>query len=406
MDAQIESYSIHSSVPETIRLHYLDWLRVLTILAIFVFHSTRFFDTDDWTIKNSTTYLFVDMWKDFADSWGMPLIMVISGASVFYALGKTSAGKYVKGILARLFLPLVLGIFTHVAYQVYLERLNKGSFSGSFLDFYPHYFEGMYGFGGNFAWMGLHLWYLELLFILSIIFLPLFLLLKKTSSGQRALQALGDFLARPGGVFLLALPVFLLINSLDTATWGNRDLGGWSVFIYPCFFISGFVIISNSKLQERIKKQRWTALVLGVLLSSAYLFVEYYKNIPVTFTFGGQLDDSLRGLSVWAWLLAVFGFGMQHLNSQTPFLKYANQAVLPFYILHQTVIVCIGYFVVRWNIPDLLKFALIIILSFLISIGLYEYLVRRSNLLRCLFGMKSLAQRAAPQGIEAPLPAP
>jgi glucan biosynthesis protein C len=406
METQIESMPAHNPLTASIRLHYLDWLRVLAILAIFFFHTTRFFDTDDWTIKNATTYHFVDAWKDFADSWGMPLILLISGASVFYALGKTSAGKYVKGILARLFLPLMLGIFTHVAFQVYLERLNKRSFSGSFLDFYPHYFEGMYGFGGNFAWMGLHLWYLELLFILSMIFLPLFVWLKRTSSGGRVLQALGDILALPGGLILFALPVFLLIINLDTATWGNRDLGGWSILIYPCFFISGFVIISNPRLQDRIREQRWAALVSGVILSSAYLYAEYSKNIPAAYSFGGKLDDGLRGLSVWCWLLAVFGFGMQHLNSQTPFLKYANQAVLPFYILHQTVIVCLGYFVVQWAIPDLLKFALILIVSFLITIGLYEFLVRRFNLLRFLFGMKLLIRANTLKDIEAPSPAP
>jgi len=406
METQIESVTAQNPSAASIRLHYLDWLRVLAILAIFIFHNTRLFDTDDWTIKNTTTYLFGDIWKDFADSWGMPLILLISGASIFFALGKSSAGKYVKGILARLFLPLSLGIFTHIALQVYLERLNKGTFSGSFLDFYPHYFDGMYGFGGNFAWMGLHLWYLELLFILSMIFLPLFVWMKKTSSGGRVLQALGDLLALPGGLILLAVPVFLLIINLDTATWGNRDLGGWSILIYPFFFISGFVIISNRRLQERIREQRWAALVSGLILSSAYLYGEYSNNIPPAYSFGGKLDDALRGLSVWCWLLAVFGFGMQHLNSQTLFLKYANQAVLPFYILHQTVIVCLGYFIVQWAIPDLLKFALIIISSFLITIGLYEFLVRRVNLLRFLFGMKPLWREEVLKDIEAPSPAP
>ena len=60
----------------------IDWLRVLAILAIFVFHTTRAFDPDGWSIKNPTTYTFLDVWKDFATSWGMPLILIISGASV------------------------------------------------------------------------------------------------------------------------------------------------------------------------------------------------------------------------------------------------------------------------------------------------------------------------------------
>jgi len=96
----------------------------------------------------------------------------------------------------------------------------------------------------------------------------------------------------------------------------------------------------------------------------------------------------LLSLSCWCWLLAILGFGMKHLNFNTSFLKYANEAVLPFYILHQTVIVSLGYLVVQWPIPDGLKFVCILPLSFLVSVSLYEFLVRRNNLLRVLFGMK------------------
>ena len=366
----------------------LDWLRVLAILAIFVFHSTRLFDTDDWSIKNPTTYSALDVWKEFAMTWGMPLILIISGASVFYALNTVRAGTYLKGLFARLFLPLVVGIFTHVAFQVYLEDLQKGTFKGSFWQFYPHYFDGMYGFGGNFAWMGLHLWYLEMLFIFSLLFLPLFLWLKKTNVGRIVLQASGNLLAKPGAVFLLTLPVIVLIIKLDPATWGNPDLGGWSVLIYPFYFLSGFLIISNQLLQTRICQMRWHSLALGLVLSPLYLFLEFQIDDPALSLLKNAFADPLRCLVAWSWLLAVLGFGMQNLNFNSPFLKYANEAVLPFYILHQTVIVVLGYFMVQWAIPDLLKFLLILIFSFFTIIGLYEFVVRRFNVMRFLFGMK------------------
>jgi peptidoglycan/LPS O-acetylase OafA/YrhL len=387
----------------SIRRYDIDWLRVLAVLAIFVFHCTRLFDTDDWSIKNTTTYLAVDVWKQFAMIWGMPLILMISGASVFYALGKVSPGKYIQGILGRLLLPLIVGMFTHIAFQVYLEKLQKGSFSGSFLAFYPHYFDGMYGFGGNFAWMGLHLWYLELLLILSLLCLPLFLWLKVSRLGEGMLKGLGNLLAFPGAVFLLALPLILLIDALDPATWGNRDMGGWSVFIYPCFFISGFVIISNQRLQDRIQKMRWISLGLALVLLAGYLLLVFQKSYPALYSLREDLDDPLVCLCAWGWLLAVLGFGMRHLNFTTPFLKYANEAALPFYILHQTIIVSLSFFIVQWAIPDLLKWLIILTTSFLVSVGLYEFLVRRFNLLRFLFGMKPFAKLPAARPRETAL---
>ncbi len=376
------------------RRYDLDWLRVLAILAVFVYHCALIFAPDPFSIKNSTTYQFIDDLGEFAGLWGMPLILLISGASAFYALGKVGPGNYVKGIVARLLVPLVVGIFTHIALQVYLENLHKGTFSGSFFDFYPHYFDGMYAFGGNFAWMGLHLWYLEALFIFSMLCLPVFLWLKNSPSGRRLLQGLGDFLAKPGAAYLLALPAIILIIVLDPKSWGTDVFGGWSMFIYLSFFVSGFVIASNERLQASIVRWRWVSLAAGILLSPAVLVLWAALGEPGFGTFERGFAMVPYCLNAWCWLLAIFGFGMKHLNVNTPLLKYANEAVLPFYILHQTVIVTLGYFVVGWAIPDGLKFLIILSGSFVVSMSLYEFLVRRNNLLRVLFGMKS-KQRAS-----------
>jgi peptidoglycan/LPS O-acetylase OafA/YrhL len=374
---------------KTVQRQYdLDWLRVLAILAVFVYHCALIFGPDPSSIKNSTTYQFVDDWSDFAGAWGLPLVFIISGASAFYALGKVGPGKFVKGIVARLLVPLVLGIFTHIVFQVYLERLHTGEFNGSFFDFYPHYFDGMYGFGGNFAWMGMHLWYLEALFLFSLLCLPLFVWLKNSPSGRRALQGLGDFLAKPGAVYLFALPTIILINLLDPETWGTPVFGGWSMFIYPCFFVSGFVIVSNERLQASIKRWRWHSLAAGILLVPTIEILWDALGDPSFGTWGFTLGVVPYCLNPWCWLLAILGFGMKHLHVNTPFLKYANEAVLPFYILHQTVIFSLGFFVVQWAIPDGLKFLIILFSSFALSMCLYEFLVRRNNLLRILFGMK------------------
>jgi peptidoglycan/LPS O-acetylase OafA/YrhL len=376
------------------RRYDLDWLRVLAILAVFIYHCALIFAPDPFSIKNSTTYQFIDDLGEFAGLWGMPLIFIISGASAFYALGKVSPGKYIKGIVARLLVPLIVGIFTHIAFQVYLENLHKRTFSGSFFDFYPHYFDGMYGFGGNFAWMGLHLWYLEALFILSLLCLPVFLWLKNSPSGRRLLQGVGDILAKPGAAYLFVLPVFVLINVLDPETWGTGVFGGWSMFIYPWFFVSGFVIVSNERLQASIMRWRWVSLAAGILLVPTIDILWDALGDPGFGTWGFVLGTVPYCLGAWCWLLAIVGFGMKRLNFNTPLLKYANQAVLPFYILHQTVIVTLGFFAVQWAIPDLLKFLIVLSGSFVIVMCLYEFLVRRFNLMRFLFGMK-LKQRGA-----------
>jgi glucan biosynthesis protein C len=383
------------------RRYELDWLRVMAILAVFIYHGSLIFAPDAYQIKNPTIYPYLDDIGALVGLWGMPLIFIISGASVFHALGKASAGKYIKGILARLIVPLVIGIFTQCAFQVYLESLHKGTFSGSFISFYPHYFDGLYAFGGNFAWMGMHLWYLEALFLFSMLCLPFYLWLKKRSTGQRLLQQLGDFLGKPAAIYLFALPVTVLTNLFDPEGLGTMVLGGWSIFNYLVFFISGFVIISSQRLQDSLKRLRWVSLLASIIIWGVFDTIWGALGDPSWGTYPYALGSAVWCLCAWCWLLAILGFGFQHLNRTKPFLRYANEGVLPFYILHQPVILSVAFFAVRWTIPDIFKFLLIMVISFVIVMVLYESLVRRFDPIRFLFGMKP-AIRIKPLPAEEP----
>ncbi len=379
-----------------LRRNDLDWLRVLAILAVFVFHSSRFFDQGSWHVKNPTTYFGVQVWITFLGNWLMPVVFAISGASLFYALGSRGALKFVEDKVRRLFVPLVVGIFTHVMLQVYLERITRVQFSGSFWAFIPHYFEGWYGFGGNFAWMGLHLWYLLILFVFSLVCYPLLRWLRD-GSGRGILNRLGDILALPGALYVLAIPVAGLMATLNSRDLvGMRDFGGWPLPIYLLFFLYGFVVISHDGLQQRIQQTREVSLAAGGLCMLALLVLWAGQGDPAYGTLRFILVFGIFGLSSWCWILAFFGFGFKHLTQSKPILAYANEAVLPFYVMHQTVLLSIGYFVVQWPIPDWVKYLVIAPTSFGIIMALYEFAVRRVNVLRFLFGMKPLLRTKAP----------
>jgi hypothetical protein len=209
-------------------------------------------------------------------------------------------------------------------------------------------------------------------------------------------------LAQPGSAMLLALPVILLRVLVNPDSfWGNDGWGGGTILTHLCFFLSGFLIVSHEGLQKSIQRLRWLSLALAlVLLVTIFILYMAFGEQP----FGTPLYAlffSLYGLWAWSWVLAILGFGMRHLNFHSPTLKYANEAVLPFYILHQPVLLCVGYFVVQWGIPDLLKWLFIIPTSFAIIMGVYELLVRRNNVLRFLFGMKPLPAKPVQEARQA-----
>jgi glucans biosynthesis protein C len=370
-----------------IRRHDLDWLRVMAILSVFVYHSTRFFNHSDWHVKNAGLYWGVDLLEVFMEMWMMPLIFVISGASIYYAMRKGSVGKFFKDKVLRLLVPLVVGAFTHASLQVYLERITHGQFSGSYFQFLPHYFDGVYldvGKGGNFAIAGMHLWYLLILFVFSMLAYPLFRWLK--SGGQGLLDALGRFLSRPGTMYLLALPLVVMEIFISDTPW-NSGPGGWGFPYYLVFFIAGFVLVSDGRLQVRTDRSRWVSLVLGLALSAGLISIIVFAPDS---ELGELFDQTFLFFSAWALILAMLGFGSRRLSFSNSFLEYASPAVLPFYILHQTVLLCAGYYILRWDIPDLLKWLLITPSSLIAILVLYELAVRRNNVMRFLFGMKPL----------------
>jgi len=387
----------------TTRRFELDWLRVLAIFTVFVAHCGRFFDTPDWHVKNAVTYPALDIVAGAVLAWLMPIIFLVSGAAAFYSLRKGPA-RFVSDRVRRLLVPLMVGIFTHIMLGVYLEQVTHHRYYGSFLEFVPHYFDGLLGYGGNFAWMGLHLWYLEWLFVYSLVSLPLFLWLA-AGSGRRLLDRLGALLARPLGVYLLALPGTLLIPFLnpENAFLGFRGWGGWSLPTYIFFFLAGFVISAHDGIQERICWQRLVSLAAGLLLLVAVGVLMVGGGGPRFGTPRYALVFALYSLASWCLVLAILGFGRQHLTAPRPILRYANEAVLPFYILHQTVILGIGYYVVQWSIPDLLKYVVILTGSFVVTMSLYEFAIRRVNVLRFLFGMKLLPKKAALGPAERPV---
>src|SRR4030042_2763403 len=177
------------------RQYYIDWLRIIATIGIFLFHNARPYVYGDWHVKNALPSLGATQFEAFMNIWMMPLFFVLSGASVYYSLKSREGGTFLKERFFRIMIPWFLtGIFLMAPPQVYLERLSHGQFNGNFLQFFPHYFDGSYLSGGNFAWTGMHTWYLMFLSVFSVILLPLFL--PRAQTGVSRAQSIAAKLGR------------------------------------------------------------------------------------------------------------------------------------------------------------------------------------------------------------------
>ncbi|MDH4258187.1 MAG: acyltransferase family protein, partial [Candidatus Aminicenantes bacterium] len=85
------------------RRHDIDWLRVLAMLSVFLFHCARFFDYEDWHVKNLQTSFGFTVFVGILVQWIMPIFFVLSGQSTWFALRFRNAGQYIGERFKRLF---------------------------------------------------------------------------------------------------------------------------------------------------------------------------------------------------------------------------------------------------------------------------------------------------------------
>jgi hypothetical protein len=314
----------------------------------------------------------------------LPTIFVVSAAGIWYSLGYQKAGRFLWAKVLRLFVPFVFGIFILSPHQVYLERITHGQFSGSFIQWLPRYFDGMYGLeeGGNFAFVGMHLWYLVLLFLYSLLLLPIFLLLR-TKVGRSVTRGIGSFLKIPVVIYLLGFVLAMPMAYLNPQSLlGLRAFAGWNMVYYLIVFFFGFMIFADERIQQAIIKQRFISLILGIVL-----VVLLHRGVFIKTQAPSVGPVFQETISSWCFVLAILGLCMKYLTTTGRFLRYTTEAVLPFYMLHQPIILLIAFWVVQLQIPILVKYLIIVVLSFAGVMLLYEG-VRRVGVVRFFFGMK------------------
>ncbi|MDR9459179.1 MAG: acyltransferase [Dehalococcoidia bacterium] len=385
----MESTNIEGSdsiAPSPTRRYDIDWLRLMAVFLLFFFHTARIFDPwEDFYVHNDLSspllsYIFIQsLWP-----WHMSLFFLLAGASTYFALRHRNRGQYVKERFKRLFIPfLVMGLIL-IPPQSYLGLLSHSAYSESFFTWYPNFFtlqsEDMDGyFMGGYTWG--HLWFIIHLFIYSLIALPIFLYLKG-ESGRRLISWLARAFTKPGVIFLF--PVLLVLIS------EFPEIAGGNPLFYITFFICGFLLMSDYRFADTIDRQRFVLLILGPVILAGILVTGSTNNWPVDMPnwADNMVDAYVDAFVPWFVILAVLAYGRRLLQFTNRFLKYFAEGAYPLYILHQTIIVIIGFYVVQWDIAVAAKFTVIVTLSLASTVLIYDLVVRRTAITRFLFGMK------------------
>jgi glucan biosynthesis protein C len=368
------------------RRYDLDWLRIFAFAVLIFYHVGMFYVSWDWYLKSRYSADFLEPLMGMT-AGRLALLFLISGAAVRFAIDRKSLGKFLPGRFTRLVVPLAFGMAVFCAPQTYVELRYRGEIEPGYLRFYRDYL----GFGdfslGRPPWN--HLWYVAYVLAYTLITaacLPV-LRLATTVIGEPFLA----WMAKGPAWRLLVVPVipsvaytFMLDPYFPTTVmlWGD-----WAYVAHTLtFFLLGFLAAKSEDFWRTIDRVLPTSiivtLVLGGLLLAALLNEFEVSADPLLF-------DAFRVLKVlyaWSIIVTLLGLARRFANRPSQTLTYLTAAIFPYYILHQTITLLVGYWFTVNEAPVAIE-ATTIVLATVVGCVLGYEVIRRVDMLRPLFGL-------------------
>jgi len=371
----------------------IDTLRVFAFSVLILYHVGMFYAFDrGWHVKSAYQVDWLNAPMNFFSQWRMALLFVISGLAVSFVWGKYSAGYFAGRRIWRLLLPLVFGMAFIVAPQAYIEAVSKGIIEPGFFTFMGQYltfqdFPGEAWGGENIiTWTWNHLWYLPYLLFYTLLLIPIAKLLDGPG------RAIRTGFQNLRGIWLVLVPIvplmiygnfvypkFPYINHALLDDWYAHAL-------YFTLFLFGFLIGRDTGIWSELARIRKLTLAAAIgfyaLVASQDLWV---GDDPASLI--EQAGFATIYLNRWLWIIAILGWGHHLLNKPMKWLPYATQAVYPWYILHQTITVVVGYNLAKYSLGPVVEPILVLSLTIGGCYVGYEYIIRRVPVLRPLFGV-------------------
>jgi glucan biosynthesis protein C len=378
----------------TERRYDIDVVRVFAFALLILYHVGMLYVAGwDWHLKSAHEAPWLRGPMLAVNRWRMELLFVVSGLAV-NVLRRGAAGTAL-GILRtrtwRLLVPLVFGMAVVVPLQPYVQMVTEGLIPADFWQFLVRYFTGYRwpagafpGSEAHFTWN--HLWYLAYLWVYTAVLAALTPVLE-SRLGQRLRAAVLNL----RGVPLLVVPACVLTlwaELLQSRFPETHALAGdWFLHaIYFSCFLYGYWLGRSPEAWAEITQLRWQSLHWTLCCGTIYLGVALWGPNDL----GPLALAAMRGcrwLYAWCAILAILGWSHYGLNRPFEWLPWAREAVYPWYMLHQTLIIGVAYFLMPLHLGPVVEPLLVLGGTIAGCALLHGGLIRRVRWLRPVFGL-------------------
>jgi surface polysaccharide O-acyltransferase-like enzyme len=371
----------------------MDWLRIGAFALLILYHVGLVFSPWPYELKATRTYEWVAVPLLLLNAWRLSLLFAISGYASAAVLERASGtGAFLRGRLARLGIPLLFAVVVIVAPQPWTWLVTAKGYPHSFGHFMIHDYFTFRDMGGIVvpAWM--HMWFVVYLLVYTLALCGLHLL-------PRTVRAWLHDTAE----WVLAGPLLLPLGI--AWIYAARQLGeGWSDthtlvgdpaahLSYTAMFLFGVLLRKSEPLRAAIARQWKLAAALAVV---GYAIVAGFElgfpgdtPIPASWREPFLIARAMQG---WAAIIALFGVADVFWNREGRWRATLAEAVFPFYIIHQTLILLTGFWLRPYGLAPLTQFAMLVAVT-AVGCALFYFVGRRIGPLRPLIGLKWHSKR-------------
>lgn len=361
--------SVQSSDSPPMGRHYgLDWLRVGAFVLLIFYHIGMVFAPGSWMIKAPHVVEAVAWPMVLVQPWRMPLLFAVSGFASYALLRKSPAiVGFVKSRSRRLLLPLLFGTIFVVAPQWWIKLINEQGYSASFATFWWDEWLSFSVRHGHFLPDTGHLWFIAYLWTYTVTLAALVWLAR--GDVQRRLAVLAQWLGQ-GSRLLWAplLPLMLVrVGLLFTMPEVHGVLHDWvsdAIFLPPFFF--GFAIAANPGWWQSLRRILIPAALTAAISGLLVLVIEviWPDGVIARSHVVQAIERDAALVMAWSMVLLLFALANRWLNHDHRWRGPLCEAVFPFYIAHQTVIVLAAAALNRWHVPAAASFPILVVTTF------------------------------------------
>jgi hypothetical protein len=369
----------------------LDWIRIAAFGLLILYHVGMVFVP--WYYHVKSTQLVPDLLPIMLalNPWRLSLLFVVAGAATCFMAEKVTPGALTRSRSLRLLPPLLFGMMVIVPPQSYWEVVLRHLYTADFATFYSQqYFAFAKQFCSNGACIVLptwnHLWFVAYLWVYTLVGMLVVTLVP--CGVRRAAAWLEHALAGIGLVLLPAL-VFAAYRVLLLPSFpqNNALVGDWyNHALYFSMFALGYLIARAEPVWHAMVRQRWAAVAIAAAIFAGEILGRKYwpvSSLPVW----EICEHAAYSIYQWCCIIAVLGFGRRWITGDSAARRYLTDAIFPYYIVHQTVIVGVA-FALHDRGRSAAEEAGIIIAATITCCAVSYEIVKRIRWMRPWFGLK------------------